>query len=454
MKSFTVRVALRFAGLVTATSAAVLVIAGMLLRHEAERGLELLHDVEVRELTGLIGATERLTPDEVAARVKLDADDDAALFVIQVSDMAGNIFFRSDNLGGALLPSTIGAERHATLEIPSLGPVHVSMYRRGPWQIHIGSPLAPSERLLRTYTRLAVPLLLGVAALSLAVGYAFSRATLRPVRAIEATARRISADNLRERIPAAAGADELASLVALLNQTFDRLEAAFAQVRQFSADASHELKTPLALIRLNVEKLRSRLSGAQPAPELDDVLDQITRLHQVINRLLFLAQAEGGGLPIAPRPVAMEPWIRSIAEDAHALAADRGVGFRLGHSDEGELHADPDLLRQLLLNLLSNAVRVCPAGGTVELRSHAAAGGWELAVRDEGPGVPAADLPRLFGRFVRLDGAQNRPGGTSGHGLGLAICKTIATLHGGTIEAANRTDRSGLVVTVRLPRRA
>jgi signal transduction histidine kinase len=451
MRSFTFRITCRFASLVTATTAGVLMVGGLLLDREIEQGLELLHDIEVHELAELIGTDPSLNAEAVASRIKHDADGDAALFVIQVANTRGDVLFRSENLGEAILPVGATEGTHWTTRLP-FGRVHVSRYVIGPWQIHVGSPLEPSERLLRDYVRMCVPLLIGVALTSVALGYAFSRATLKPIRAIEETANRIRADNLAERIPVPSGRDELAALTQLLNQMFDRLQSSFDQVRRFTADASHELKTPLALIRLNAEKLRPRL-GNDPdgLASLGDILEEITRLHQVIDRLLFLAKSESGALTLAARRVELQPMLAAFAEDAEALAEDRGVRFAVGKNVPGEIKAEPDLLRQLLLNLIANAVAVSARGSLVQLDSYPHEHEWRLVITDEGPGIPETQLPRIFERFVRVDRPNASPEVRVGHGLGLSISRSIVQLHRGTIRAENRTDRSGLRVIVSLP---
>lgn len=452
MNSLTFRITCRFAALVTATTAVVLVVGGFVLDREIEHGLEILHDIEVRELTELIGMDGSLKAAEVSNRIKHDTDSDAALFVIQVADDRGNVIFRSDNLGDAILPASATALPHWTATLPLLGRVHLSLYAIGPWRIHIGSLLEPSERVLREYARMGVPLLIGVGIASLGLGYAFSRSTLKPIRAIEATAHRIRADNLAERIPEPSSRDELASLTRLLNQMFDRLQESFEQVQRFAADASHELKTPLSLIRLNVERLRARPGGdADAAAAAGEILEEVGRLNRVIDRLLFLARAESGGVPVEMQPVDMRAMVTMFAEDARALAEDRGVRFAVGRNDSGCIGAEPGLLRQLLLNLVSNAVAVSPAGASVQLDSLRMEDFWLLKVSDEGPGVPEAALSRIFERFVRMPDAAREGGTPRGHGLGLAICRTIAGLHDGSISAENRMDRTGLVVEVKLP---
>lgn len=448
--SLTFRLSWQFAALLTLTTAAVLVAGGWLLHVQALRGQELMHEVEGEEIAELLGVDETLTSDEIARRITDDADSDASLYFIQVHDASGRVVFRSANLGDSILPDLTGREPHWTTTLPRVGEVRVSEYHEGPWHVQVASPLGPVNRILSDYAQVSGILVLGVALAGLGLGYGFSRITLRPVRAIEETARRIGADNLRERIPVPESRDELASLAALLNQMFDRLEASFEQVKRFTADASHELKTPLALIRLNADRLRARVANdPEAAAGLGDLLEEIGRMNRIVESLLFIAKAESGTLPLALKNCAVAPWLAPFAEDARALAEDRGAVFELVRNDEGEARMEPALMRQLLLNLAGNALNVSPAGGRVWLESARAEKGWRFVVTDEGPGLPEDKLERIFERFVRFTSAE---GGTGGHGLGLAICRSIAELHGGTIRAANRADgRSGLRVTVELP---
>ncbi len=451
VKSFTVRTTFWFSGLVTTILAVVLAIGGWLLNRQMIAGLELLHLVEARELAEMLGPSSALSSEEIHERIAQDADHDAELFLIQVHDQSGSVRFRSENLGNFVLPEMAGGTPHRTLQVPAVGPVRVSHLVIGPWHVQIGSRLAPTARVLRDYLQVAALLMLGGAAVSVALGWGFSRFTLAPIREIERTARRIGGDNLSERITVPPGRDELAALSRLLNETFDRIEAAFAQVRRFTADASHELKTPLALIRLNTERLRRRLGDdEESADALDDVLEDIERLNQIIENLLFLSKAESGVLQLDQAELRLPDWLHEWGEDAQVLAEDGGVRFELQLRDEGRIAGVPSLLRQVLFNLLANALKFSPPGGRIVLRVTRTATRWQWVMEDEGPGVPSDQLERMFDRFVRYERAEDadrRPG----HGLGLAICKSIVELHAGTIRAQNREGRSGLRIEVTLP---
>lgn len=450
MKSLTFRLALAFTFIVTATTALLLALGGWMLSRQVIDGLALLHEAEFEEVRG------RLAPDpaavsaeELRQRLREHAEIDAALFLFQVRDGAGNIVFRSPNLGDTLLPNTGSRKDHRVHRLASHGDrVLISEFTDGPWHVQIVSLLEPTERLLTDYAKVSMLLLVVVLVAGAGLGYGFARLALHPVRAIRETAARIRADNLGERIPVPGTSDEIAALAELLNRMFDRLEVSFNQVRRFTADASHELKTPLALIRLHAEKLRGRLSGDEAAvAEIGELMEEVDRLHKTVELLLFLAKADAGVLAPALQLGNPQTFVAGVAEDAEVLAEDRGVAFALAHNDSGHMRFEPTLVRQLLLNLITNALNVSPRGATLGLSSTVVDGVWTLALADEGPGLPPEQLPRIFERFVRFKHAQ---GETRGHGLGLAICRSIVELHGGTITAANRTDRSGLVVTLRL----
>jgi len=467
MSPFTRRIILRFSALVIATTTLVLVAGGWLLRREMLRSIETSSGVEYRELIEILREHPASRGAELATLIETKLGGDAALYYIQVHDEKGVVLYRSDNLNGALLPDVVpgGRGEGAQVNIPEVGMLHLLEFIEGPWHVQIASALKPVWRILENYARVSGLLILGTAVLSLVLGYAFSRVILRPVRAIEQTARRIGADNLRERVPVSVARDELSDLATLLNRMFDRLEDSFEQVKRFTADASHELKTPLALIRLNAERLRVRVAGdAEAVAGLADLLEEIAQMNRIIESLLFIAKAESGALALELKEQDVPALLAPFAEDARVLAEDRGAVFALARDDEGAMRLEPALLRQLLLNLTGNALAVSAAGGRVELESVRTERGWWFIVTDEGPGLPPEQLERIFERFVRYEHAgaggdagermeEGSTGRVRGHGLGLAICRTIAELHGGTIRAENRVDgRSGLRVVVELRR--
>lgn len=463
-KSFTRRLTLRVAWLVVSTALLVLTAGGWLLNHQGQRTIEVMQRIEGEELSHLISELDDPTPAQIKHRFENEADSDIALYFIQVRNPHGDVVYRSANLGEAFIPSPPASDRrHWTTQVTGAGAVRISEFTTGPWRIQVGSPLAPVTHILHSYVSISVALLAVTALLSLGLGYGFSRWTLAPLRDIEKAARRISADNLGERIPVPPGHDELASLARLLNQTFDQLETSFGQVRRFSSEASHELKTPLALIRLGAEKLRSRLA---PTPAADaesdalvaDLLDETTRMERIIESLLFISKAESGALTLERHTQDMVSFLTELGEDAAVLAQDRGARFRIGKMDSGKACIDPHRMRQLLLNLVNNAIAVSPPDGLITLEAGRSLpgknnqGGWRLTVTDEGPGLPEEKLEKIFDRFVSYPVASTSSSSAisrdRGNGLGLAICRSIAELHGGSIHAENRSDRSGLRIVV------
>jgi len=453
MRSFTGRMVLQFAVLVTLTIGVVLAAGRWFLSREAIKGLDLLNQAEFTEIHDRLGSFHGVPdPIEVDRRIRAHTEVDSALYFFQVRDATGAIIFRSTNLGASEMLSLPNGVLRWTGQLQGKGAVRICDFRDGMLSVQVASPLKPVQRLLKEYERVSLYLLLGVALASVGLGWAFARLTLQPVRDIHATASRIRADNLGERIPMPGGRDELAALVRLLNRMFDRLESSFAQVKRFTADASHELKTPLTFVRLNAEKLRAKYANDPEATAvIEDILEELDHLGQIIESLLFLAKAESGALVLNKTAAQAEAFVRDFAEDAVALAEDRGVKFALVRADSGGIFCEQTLVRQLLINLATNAIRVSPPGSAVTLESHISEGRWRLVVSDQGPGLPPDQLEPVFERFQRYGPTSGKTGNEAGAGLGLAICRSIAALHGGTIHAMTRTGISGLIVVVELP---
>jgi two-component system heavy metal sensor histidine kinase CusS len=263
------------------------------------------------------------------------------------------------------------------------------------------------------------------------------------------TANRIRSDNLSERIAVPEVHDEISDLGRLLNQMFDRLESSFAQIRRFTADASHELKIPLSLIRLHAEKmLADEGLSAMHREAVQVQLEEIARLNRIIDELLFLSRADAHTLKLDLKAQNPTCLLQAFAQDASVLAEHHGRRFACKHQGDGSVGLEPKWMRQVLLNLLTNAIHVSPADGLVSLESVLAAGLWRVSFEDEGPGLTAEQRERIFERFVRLVTPDNEYEGT---GLGLAICRSIVELHGGQISAAPRARGRGLRVVIEIP---
>jgi heavy metal sensor kinase len=311
----------------------------------------------------------------------------------------------------------------------------------------------PIEELYETLFR--VGLLLSVVVVILVVGagglgYWLAGRALRPVGVMAATARQISEQDLHRRISLdLPPGDELGELAATFNGMLGRLEAAFEGLRRFTADAAHEFRAPLALMRMQVDVMlrRPRTASEYEASERA-LLPEIERLSRLADQLLLLARADAGALAPQRRAIDVPEFVEATVERWRPAAQGQRVGLESRLPLEGSLAGDPDLLRQVLDNLVDNAVRHTPAGGSVTVGAVEEAGWWEFSVLDSGPGIDAALRPRLFERFARSDAARGRA--TGGAGLGLSLAAAIVRAHGGSI-ALEDSASGGALFVVRLP---
>ncbi|MBW7935289.1 MAG: HAMP domain-containing protein, partial [Gemmatimonadaceae bacterium] len=291
--------------------------------------------------------------------------------------------------------------------------------------------------------------------LSVVVAYIITGRALRPVDEIIGEVSAITdGRSLHRRLPQDEGDDELARLSATLNAMISRLEQSFAALRRFTADASHELKTPLTVLRADIERAMSAgPRSTEGLIALEEALQETTRMADLVESLLTLARADEGRFDLHREAVALRPLVLDVAETAQILGEEAGLKVRVEALEEATVMGDALRLRQLFLNLVTNAVKYTPRGGHVDL-SLLRRGDWaEFAVRDTGVGIAGADLPYVFDRFWRADRARSRSGERFGVGLGLAISQYIAHAHGGSITVASRLGR-GSTFTVLLPLRA
>jgi heavy metal sensor kinase len=288
---------------------------------------------------------------------------------------------------------------------------------------------------------------LAVLAAGLLGGWWLATRAIRPVEDISATATRIAAGDLSQRIPTAATDDELGRLADVLNTTFARLEAAFAQQTQFTADAAHELRTPVSVMLTQVQSALTReRSGAEYRETLEACERAAQRMRRLIESLLELARLDAGQEPLRSEACALATIATESVEFLRPVANSRHLEFRL-HLETANCPGDAERLGQVVTNLLNNAIEYNDEGGTVEVATQARNGRAVLVVRNTGPGIPAEDLPHVFERFRRADKSRT----ASAHaGLGLAICEAIVQGHGGSIEVTS-TAENGTTFTVTLP---
>jgi signal transduction histidine kinase len=232
-----------------------------------------------------------------------------------------------------------------------------------------------------------------------------------------------------------------------------RLEESFVSLRRFTADASHELMTPLMVLRAGVERAMTNPGTPTEALEsLEEVLEEIHRMSELVDNLLTLARADEGRARLAVETCDLRDLVNEASETASILGEAPGISVRTERPETPVLiPIDRSRIRQLLLNLVTNAIKYTPAGGKVSIGLVDQGETVALIVGDNGIGIPAADLPHIFDRFYRVDTARSRTGQRPGAGLGLAITKWIAEAHGGNITVQSRPGR-GTVFTVTLPR--
>ncbi len=259
--------------------------------------------------------------------------------------------------------------------------------------------------------------------------------------------------SLHRRLPVPMEKHELGRLAGTLNQMWTRLERSFAALRRFTADASHELKTPLTVVRAGVERAITR-PGMPPETlaSLEETLQEVNRMTELLDSLLTLARADEGRAELHREPTDLREIIEEAGETGELLAEHAGVGIDIRLPAEPlVVTVDRSRVRQLALNLIENAVKYTPRGGQVSVELGGHDGRAVFTVADTGIGIAPGDLPHVFDRFWRADSARTRTSERAGTGLGLAICKWIAEAHGGTIEVQSRPGR-GTTFTVGLPR--
>jgi signal transduction histidine kinase len=290
--------------------------------------------------------------------------------------------------------------------------------------------------------------LLSVTAAYLVVGSAF-RPVDQLINEVEAIT---DGRSLHRRVATDSSNDELARLSLTVNAMLTRLEGSFAALRRFTADASHELKTPLTVLRADVERaMHPNTNRADRMVALEEALQETARMSDLVNSLLTLARADEGRFDLYRERIELEPLVRDVYETAVILGEDAGLSLSLAALEGGIVMGDATRLRQLLLNLVTNAIKYTPKGGRVEVSvTHRGADEVAITVRDTGIGIAANDLPHVFDRFWRADRVRSRSSERGGFGLGLAISQWIVQAHGGSISVQSRLGR-GSVFTVLLP---
>lgn len=315
--------------------------------------------------------------------------------------------------------------------------------------IEIGAPYESVERVLRgllVTLGVAFPIIVGVA---VGGGYLLMRNALQPLDKIATTAERITSRNLNERVPVVPTGDEVERLSVSLNRMMERLEDAFHHISRFSADAAHEIRTPLAIIRGELENAlqTSGLTG-ELRETIGSALEEAERLSRIVEQLLEMSRLEAGEMLVERSRFDFADMTRTTVDHMRLLAEEKNVQLRFESTDSVEVEGDPLRLKQIVVNLVDNAIKYTPPGGSVSVSTFPQNGNAVLEVKDTGIGIPKDATSQIFDRFFRVDKARSRQLG--GTGLGLAIVKSICTAYNGTVTVKTG-EGTGAAFRVELP---
>lgn len=432
------------------------------------------HSLE-REIDGFLSGEVH----EMAALLAAHAHDPAAVqasFELELGARPrGTLAFRLKSADGRVLVSSdpdaqhwrtpmlarderqpVASSRFATVVIPELSyPIRVCMlgFRADDGHEYVAEAtyalgdMNDSLAMFRAVAAVALVVAIGGA---LGGGIVIAGRSLKPIQSITRKANEIGAHHLDERLPLRGSGDELDALAGTLNRMLDRVADHVRQLQQFTADASHELRSPLAALRGSAEVTLARpRTGDELRANIEQSIEHFDRLTRIADDLLLLAHGDAGELRLKQEPVSVADAVRDVLDLYAPLAEEVGVAFTTELCNGVEVCGDHAYIRQLLSNLIDNAVKYSGAGHLVCVAVRATGETVELRVADDGPGISPAHLPHVFDRFYRVDAARSGQG-PRGSGLGLPICRMIAETHGGSIRIESRAG-AGTTVIVELP---
>ena len=458
-RSLSVRLVAWYAGVLTLVFVLLGILTFLSLRHYLEANLLDNQARRARQIADtLVAQVSRTQESNLGAQVENLYSPEANDRFIRITRADGTVVYVSGRpkdarYDPAQVPAALGARTTRHLQLPGGSLLIAAQNTQGRdgtgYRVEVGTSGAASEATLRrVLVMLAVGLPLAVAA-AVGGGFVLVRRALLPVERIAHKAEEISQHNLSERLPVVRSGDEIERLSASLNHMISRLEDALRSSKQFVADASHELRTPLTVMRGELEGLAQDGSLHRETREtLGSVLEEVDRLAKIVENLLALSRLDAGEPPAEWVSFDLAELAATTAEQMSLLAEDKQL--RVSFRSEGTVRVQGDRarLKQVVVNLLDNAIKYTPSGGQVSLNVRPEDGHAVLEVSDNGPGIPADALAHVFKRFYRVDGSRSREQG--GAGLGLSIVKSICTAHGALVEVRS-TPGEGSTFRIRQP---
>ncbi len=460
-RSLSVRLVTWYAGVLTVMFVLLGVLTFFILRHYLEANLL---DNQARRAQQIADTLVAHATRSDEARIGAEVDDlyspEANDRFIRITRADGQVVYasgppRNERFNPALVPAQPTAHAAPTRKVTLAGGSLLIAARPAVgadgtgYRVEVGASGAAAEATLtQVLIMLAVglPVAVGVA---VAGGFVLVRRALAPVERITAKAEEITQHNLSERLPVVRSGDELERLSLSLNHMISRLEEAIRGSKQFVADASHELRTPLTVMRGELEAMAQDAQlGAETREALGSVLEEVDRLAEIVEGLFALSRLDAGE--------AHAEWVRfdlaelaaTTADQMSLLAEDKQVSVACDSASGVTVAGDRARLKQVVVNLLDNAIKYTPRGGRVSLSVRREGGYAVLDVTDNGIGIPADSLGQVFKRFYRVDGSRSREGG--GAGLGLSIVKSICLAHGAEVEVRSAPG-AGSTFRIRQP---
>lgn len=392
-------------------------------RRLATDARELFRDIEnFQGINKRREVTERFVP--LALRDRL----------VEVRGSDGEILYMSPNLTAPVLKDGIDSFHTRTV---GGRPVRIGVFRDSELTLHVGADLKDIEQLGWEIVRSLVIVIPIVLVLIAAGSWWLGSIALTPIENIRRAAERITAERLDERIPSQGPADEIGGLIDVLNATFERLQGSFEQAARFSADASHQLKTPIAILRAGIDEMAEQpeLSDIQ-RQQVNDLLQQTRRLTSVAENLLLLSRADTGRLALRKTNFDLRKLLGGSLEDARVLGMGKNLEIEARLPENLPVTGDREMISLTVQNLIENAVKYNRPGGTILVSANRSGNGVEIRVGSNGPGIPPDRAPHIFERFYRARGDEQTPG----HGLGLSIARELARVHGGDLRLSETQD--------------